>query len=303
MFALRTGLNSRIAVCICLGLIGAIVAPGSASAEPQSIPLWSGEIPGPKPDATGPEGDLPERPGGAPIRRTTNITSPSLVVYEARAEKRTGAGLIVIPGGGFGYLTTDLEGSEACEFFATRGVTCFLLKHRAPTNKQAEPNAGPVLDCRRAVTLVRERADEWKLAKDKIGVLGFSAGGQVAAVSAFGPGMTETEAKASRPDLLLLIYPWGLYLPKEGKLRADLQPAAGAPPTFFAQALDDKASLAQGTTGLCTKLMDLGVPVELHLYEKGGHGFGVRPVAVPCPSDWPQRAADWLKLREWAVAK
>jgi acetyl esterase/lipase len=267
-----------------------------ATAEEKGIPLWPAEVPGPPVEADGEEMDLPPR-GSSPIRRTTNITKPSLVAFPAK--EPSGTAVIVIPGGGFGYLTTDLEGSEACEWLQELGVTAFLLKHRTPTNKHAEPNAGPVLDAQQAVRLIRDRAAEWKVKPDQIGVLGFSAGGQVALVAATnGSKLTNEEGRKHRPDFLLLCYPWGLYQPATKTLRPDVKIDATTPPTFIAQAADDKSSLPQGSTLLYLALLDHKVPAELHIYESGGHGYGLRPAASPCPTDWPKRAEDWLRKRK-----
>jgi acetyl esterase/lipase len=267
-----------------------------AAADDKGIPLWPDEVPGPRVEAEGAEVDLPSR-GGAPIRRTTNITKPSLVAFPAM--EPSGTAVIVIPGGGFGYLTTDLEGSEACEWLQKLGVTAFLLKHRAPTNKQPEPNAGPVIDAQQAVRIVRSRAAEWKVKPNQIGVLGFSAGGQVALVAATNASQTASdEAKLHRPDFLLLCYPWGLYQPAKKALRPDVKVDASTPPTFISQAADDKSSLPQGSTLLYLALLDHQVPAELHIYETGGHGYGLRPAASPCPTDWPKRAEDWLRKRK-----
>jgi acetyl esterase/lipase len=151
------------------------------------------------------------------------------------------------------------------------------------------------------VQLVRERAAEWQLDPHKIGLLGFSAGGQVAsrATANAWQGPAELASKGShKPDFLLLIYPWRIYEDKAKSLKADLKVDKSFPPTFLAQCGDDKGSLPQGSTLLYLELSNRQIPAELHIYERGGHGFGMqaRPNATG-PSDWPLRAADWLRLR------
>lgn len=266
------------------------------AADRPTIELWPDEMPGPSVVATGPE--KVETGGG--IARRSNVTKPRLVVFEAPPDRRTGAAAIVIPGGGFGVLADEHEGSEACEWFNKLGITAFLLRHRCPTNNHPEPNAGPVLDAQRAVQLVRGEAAKWKLDPKKIGVLGFSAGGQVAVVAATNkPKFPRDEAAAShKPDFLVLAYPWRIYDEKTKGLRADLHLEAGLPPTFIAQCADDTGSLPQGSTILYLELLNCKVPAELHIYATGGHGFGMRPKPnATGPTDWANRAADWLHLR------
>jgi len=132
-----------------------------------------------------------------------------------------------------------------------------------------------------------------------------SAGGQVALVAATNdrrfPG--DGSADSHQPDFLLLIYPYNIYNPSTKSLRADIHPAAGLPPTFIAQMGDDTASLAQGSALLYLELVNRKIPAELHIYERGGHGFGLRPrPGASGPTDWPQRAADWLRQHGHAVA-
>lgn len=284
-------------------LFGAATSSRILAADPPqraTVPLWGESVPEPRITGDGPETTLPDRPGSA-VTRVTNIRSPYLVVFPAASDKARGAAAIVVPGGGFRYLTADLEGGEACEWLAAQGVTAFLLKHRAPTNEHPEPNLAVAQDTQRAVQLVRSRASEWNLKADRIGVLGFSAGGQAALKAATNAPLwkdaipaTETE---TRPDFLLLVYPWGLYDAKAKALRPDLLISAKTPPTFIAQAGDDKASLPQGSALAYLKLLESGVPAELHIYETGGHGFGLRPSKSPATTDWTLRAADWLRTR------
>jgi len=267
----------------------------------QTIPLWGDTTPEPRVTVEASETKLPDRPGQSVITRITNIKSPYLVVFPAVSDKPRGAGVIVVPGGGFRYLTEDLEGSEACEWLAAQGITAFLLKHRAPTNEHPEPNLAVAQDTQRAVQIVREKASEWALKTDRIGVLGFSAGGQASLKAATNPvlwtGSPSATAANIRPDFLMLVYPWGLYDAKTKALRPDLLISAQTPPTFLAQAGDDKASLPQGSTLAYLKLIESGVPAELHIYETGGHGFGLRSSKSPATTDWTLRAADWFRTR------
>jgi acetyl esterase/lipase len=274
-----------------------------AADEPKktSFPLWGDAVPEPRITVDAEETILPERPGPAPITRVTNIKSPYLVHYPVASDKVRGTAVVVVPGGGYRYLTRDLEGSEACEWLAAQGITAFLLMHRAPTHEHIEPNLAVAQDTQRAVQVVRTRAAEWNLKADRIGVLGFSAGGQAALKAATNAPLWKDAVAATeadiRPDFLLLVYPWGLYDAKTKALRPDLAISAKTPPTFIAQAGDDKASLPQGSALAYLKLLESGVPAELHIYETGGHGFGLRPSKSPSTTNWPLRADDWLRTR------
>jgi acetyl esterase/lipase len=267
------------------------------AAPPPEIVLWPQGTPEPVVAADAPEKSERGKDG---IVRHTNISRPRLSVYEPPADvKRTGAAVIVVPGGGFGMLADEHEGSEAAEWLAQHGIVAFLLAHRTPTNKHTAPHAGPVQDLQKAVIEVRRRAAEYQVDPKKVGVLGFSAGGQVALIAATNerkfPGEAATESH--KPDFLLVIYPYQIYDTVTKSLRAEIHVDAGLPPTFIAQMGDDTGSLAQGSTLLYLDLVNRKVPAEIHIYEKGGHGFGMRarPGATG-PTDWQLRAVDWLKL-------
>ena len=272
----------------------------SASAAPPEILLWPQGMPEPVIPA-----DPPEKveKGADGIQRRTNVSQPRLIIHEPPAGvKRTGAAVIVVPGGGFGILADEHEGSDAAVWLAKHGIVGIQLVHRAPTNKLPVPNAGPAQDLQKAVIEVRRHAAEYQIDPKKVGVLGFSAGGQVTLVAATNvpkfPGEAITESH--KPDFLLLLYAYQIYDPMTKALRADIQLDAGLPPTFIAQMGDDKGSLAQGSTLLYLELINRKIPAELHIYEKGGHGFGMRsrPNATG-PTDWQQRAIDWLRSHEF----
>ena len=272
------------------------------AAERLEIPLWPEGMPKPVVPANSPE---KTEKGADGITRRWNVSQPRLFVHAPPEDGgRSGAALIVIPGGGFGRLADEHEGSDACAWATKRGIMAFQLAYRTPTSDHPEPNAGPVQDAQKAVELVRRRAAEFGLDSKKIGVLAFSAGGQVALVAASNerrfPG--DATAGSHKPDFLLVIYPFQVYDAASKSLRADIRVEAGLPPMFIAQMGDDTASLPQGSAQLYLELVNRKIPAEIHIYERGGHGFGLRsrPQAVG-PSDWPQRAADWLKLRGYAI--
>lgn len=288
--------------------LAALVLATAASAAPfDSLPridLWPDALPEPRVQAEAPEAWERRAADGIGIR--TNVSKPRLAVFEAPAATRTGAAAVVIPGGGFGKLADEHEGADACRWLNGLGVTAFLLVHRCPTDRHPEPNLGPAQDAQRAVQLVRGQADKWKIDPKKVGVLGFSAGGQVALVAATNPPLVPAAGRESpphKPDFLLLAYPYRIYDPKTKGLRADVKVDAGLPPTFIAQCADDKSSLPQGSALLFLELVGRNVPAELHVYAAGGHGYGMRPRPnATGPADWGHRAADWLRLRGLAAA-
>lgn len=272
----------------------------AAAASPPEIVLWPQGMPEPVVRADTPEKSERGKDG---ITRRTNVSQPRLFVYEPPADiKRTGAAVIVVPGGGFGVLADEHEGSEAAEWLAKNGLVAFQLAHRTPTNKHTAPHAGPVQDLQKSIIEVRRHAAEYQVDPKKVGVLGFSAGGQVTLIAATNerkfPGEATTESH--KPDILLVIYPYQIYETATKSLRADIQVDSGLPPTFIAQMGDDTGSLAQGSTLLYLDLVNRKIPAEIHIYEKGGHGFGMRarPGATG-PTDWQFRAVDWLKLHRY----
>lgn len=262
------------------------------------IVLWPQGMP--KPKVPSDPAEIIEK-GKDGISRRSNISNPRLIPFMPAADvKKTGAAIIVIPGGGFGRLADEHEGSDACAWLAKQGVMAYLLVHRTPTTKHMEPNLGPAQDSQRAVQALRSKAGELGIDPKKIGVLGFSAGGQVALVAcANEPLIANKESQPPhRPDFLLAIYAYRIYDPAKKALRADLPVSAKFPPTFIAQMGDDGSSLAQGSALLYLGLLENKVPAELHIYEKGGHGFGMnpRPNAIGT-SDWRLRALDWMRAR------
>lgn len=282
---------------LCLLPLLLFALSGAAAGDRPEIALWPNGSPEPRVPANPPE--RVEKAADGTGRRF-DISRPRLVVYRPPAGVKAGkAGVVVVPGGGFGKLADTHEGSDTCEWLAKQGLTAFLLLHRTPTDKHPDPSAGPVQDCQIGVIEARKRAAEYGLDPKQIGVLGFSAGGQVALIAATNEPKFERAAGTShRPDFLLAIYAWRIYDPAKKGLRSDIRVDAGLPPTFIAQMGDDRSSLPQGSTHLYLELINRGVPAELHIYEKGGHGFGMRPRdGAPGTADWAVRALDWLRLR------
>jgi acetyl esterase/lipase len=272
------------------------------SAEP--ILLWPDLAPGETTKKTGDE--LPRREAdNPPITRVENITAPTLALYPAPKDKANGAGVLILPGGGFGRVVTDLEGSEAAAWLNGLGISAYVLAYRtttgADTEIKADPWRRPLQDSQRAIRHLRNHAAEYGLDPAKIGLLGFSAGGQVAAIH-----LTQEEAAYDaidavdevnfRPDFSLLIYPWRVADEKTGALMPEIVPSAKMPPGFIVHT-DDDASSSLGSALIYLGMKKHKVSGELHVYQNGGHGYGTRARPDSVIGTWTDRATEWLRLR------
>jgi acetyl esterase/lipase len=283
-------------------LLAAILFSLSVSLVPaeerRTIDVWPGKPPGTM-KATGPEEFRPQRPNErANVQRLTNVSQPTLTLYAPPADKHNGAAVIVCPGGGYNILAWDLEGTEVAEWLNTTGVTALVLKYRVP---DADPqHLAPLMDAQRAVSLVRSQASELKIDPARLGILGFSAGGNLA-----GGACLKHETRAyekldavddvsCRPDFGVLVYP-AYFIDDAGKLKSEYQPTDKTPPLFFAHAINDGVK-AENSIQLLLGLKAACVPGELHVYDAGGHGFGLRKSEFPCHT-WPDRCAEWLERR------
>jgi acetyl esterase/lipase len=274
-------------------------------AEPTSLRLWPGVPPGDK-GGLGPEADT-DKPtdaliGGRSVKKIANVADPTITLYRPPAGKETGAAVLVCPGGGYYILATDLEGTEVCDWLNSIGVTGVLLKYRVPRREGRPSYAPPLEDAQRAMGLVRLHALDWGIDPGRIGVLGFSAGGNLAAVISAGAGtrayprIDSADDLNCRPNFQVLVYP--AYLVKEGsgsEINPEVAVTAGTPPTFMAMAEDDPVHV-ENVLGYAMALQKAKVPMELHVYPTGGHGYGLRrtPDFV---TTWPDRAADWMRSR------
>jgi len=266
--------------------------------------LWEGKAPGDF-SVPGPETVTPPKPTDSlPILRITNVADPRLEFYEPEAAKKNGNAVVIVPGGGFGILASGHEGSDLALWFRDRGFVAAVLQHRCPTTKLPKPWEFPAQDTQRALSLVRSKAADLGIKPDRVGLFGFSAGGQVALIAATNADATlyppgdETDKVSCRPDFLMLCYPWKIVADNSlTELKPEIKIDAKTPPTFIAQANDDKASLAEGSTLAFLALRKVNVPAELHIYSTGGHGFGLLANATQAPGDWPGRLELWLKTR------
>ena len=282
-------------------LVLSILIQSVGAAEPDVFPVWPGKPPG---DVmyVGPELVHPNKPGeNPPVTRVTNISQPSLTVYLPPKEKRNGTSVVICPGGGFRILAWNKEGLEVAEWFNSIGVTAFVLKYRSPTSDHKSPWLAPAQDAQRAIRVVRSRAAEWGLAPNRIGLLGFSAGGSAAAnasiksVTTLYDEIDPLDQSSCRPDFVMLVYP-AYLVDVEGKLKPDLAVTKDTPPMFLVHAINDGIT-CENSLQLFLALKKAGVPSDLHIYSTGGHGFGLR-ASEHVVSTWPSRCEDWLRSRD-----
>jgi acetyl esterase/lipase len=239
--------------------------------------------------------------GGKPWTYVNYVSRPTLTVYSPQRND-TGAAVVVFPGGGYNVLAIDLEGTEACDWLTSKGITCVLVKYRVPCAKVGPYRECPpaLQDAQRAIGLVRHQAVQWQIDPRKIGVLGFSAGGHiVAAVSTrFGqrvyPSVDDADRESSRPDFAIALYPGHMVASAgDATMNPAIRVTAQTPPTMIVAASDDPTDPVQNSIVYGEALKKAGVPFELHIFEKGGHGFGFRPVDGTA-SGWPALAERWL---------
>lgn len=272
------------------------------------VPIWPDGAP-----------DMPEAPGkpesafevrkksGRNYTGIANVTDPTITVFPPKTAN-TGASVLVFPGGGFHILAIDIEGTEICDWFTSKGITCVLLKYRVPGSnhywdKDCRCHITPVVplalqDAQRAIRIVRARSQELRINPDKIGVIGFSAGGYLVAQTSnmFEPSYAPVDAVdelSSRPDFAIALYP-GHLCRSGGTLDPGMQVTERTPPTFLLQAWDDPVDKICNSTLYARALDEAGVPAEVHLFAKGGHAFGARDTGDQIAS-WPSLVEGWLR--------
>jgi len=217
-----------------------------------------------------------------------------------KPEKPNGTAVLVCPGGGYGILAYEHEGSQVCDFLVQHGVTGILLKYRVPRRDPADPSREPLQDAQRAMGIIRHHAAEWGIKPDRIGILGFSAGGHLTVMTALHANeRTYTTDPAldvddATPNFAVPVYPAYLVSKEEpGKLLPGFEVTAKSPPMCFVHAGDDPWP-SSASALLYLEYKKLNIPSELHIYAKGGHGFGMRK-SGGAVNDWPNRVAEWMK--------
>ncbi len=280
------------------------------------IPLYPDKVPNAKPLASREKTEV----GKDGILRISKVSEPTLMAFFPPRDKANGTAVIICPGGGYGILAASHEGTDVAKVFNEWGVTAFVLKYRLPDDSIMErKEIGPLQDAQRAIQIVRTDAQKWGIDKNKIGIMGFSAGGHLASTAGthFSKAVISNTTNTSlRPDFMILLYPVISFSdslahmgsrtnligkdPSAEKIAYysnELQVTKQTPPTFLVHAKDDGAVKVQNSIAFYDALQKNGVPAEIHLYEKGGHGFGMNnKTSNDKWMDWLQA---WMRKNNW----
>jgi acetyl esterase/lipase len=287
----------------------------SILAAQQVIPLYDGEIPNAKPCSEKDHEFIDTSWIKTGILIVDHITKPTLTVYEPLKEKRNGAAVIICPGGGYGVLAAGHEGVDVAKVFNNAGVTAFVLRYRLPKDEcMNNKEYVPLMDAQEAIYFVRSHAQQYHLDINKIGIMGFSAGGHLASTAGthFDPVRKELTNANIRPDFMLLIYPVISFNDTIGHLGSrdnligkdpdkklvhlfsnEEQVTSQTPPTFLVHASDDDGVIPENSIRFYQALLKNKIPAELHLYEHGGHGFGLNNTTTN--EDWFKSCIDWMR--------
>ena len=263
----------------------------------EPIAIWPNLAPGETTSKTGTQ--QPFRPNEEPpVVRVTDITYPTMSYHPAKTPN--GSAILILPGGGFGKVVTNKEGSELAAILNRHGYSAFVLSYR--TKSPADKNGWlkPLQDAQRAISLIRANSEKWNVKSDRVGLVGFSAGGNVAARLLCGEGtksyrkIDARDEHSSRPDFAMLIYPWNIYDAKNSCLTDKLKVPKTCPPTFIVHTDDDR-STSLGAVQFYAELKMQSIPAAIHVYANGGHGYGTRHVKGSQVGNWPAAATSWLK--------
>jgi len=286
-----------------MSLFGATIQ--GRCAEPEIVYLWPDVAPG-ETGEVGQERDMTRSTdslvGGKPVIRLGNVSKPSMTILRPPKDKETGSAVVVLPGGGYTILAWDLEGTEVAQWLNSIGVTAVLVKYRVPKRANLEKQVPPLQDAQRALGLVRHRAKDWRIDPARIGVLGVSAGGHLAAVLCGNtqqrtyPAIDEADRVSCRPDFMILIHPAYLTVKEDGDKPAPrVEVSSNSPPSFLVMTQDDPVRV-ENVLLYFLRLKQAAVPSELHVYPTGGHGYGLRRTEHYVTT-WPDRATDWMRSR------
>jgi acetyl esterase/lipase len=289
----------------------------SGSSAQTVIPLYQGKIPNSVDAPDQEKSDTSKTNGRIGISKVSN---PTLRVYLPAKEKASGAAVIICPGGGYGGLAITHEGYDVAAELNKIGVAAFVLKYRLPSDRiMTNKETGPLQDTQEAIKMVRKRAKEWNIDVNKVGIMGFSAGGHLASTTGthYNTAILENNDNISlRPDFMILIYPvisfsdslmhkgtrdnlLGQNPPDEKKIlySGELQVAKDTPPAFLVHAQDDKTVKVENSIHFYEALTRNGIPAEMHLYPKGGHGFGL--INSTTRDLWMESCKNWMIANNW----
>jgi acetyl esterase/lipase len=294
--------------CFLLAFMCAALTTFGADA-PLVVELWPGAVPdeagviGPERVRMSPKLDPKQVEVTEPTRLITGVTRPTITIYRPSGGKETGAAMVICPGGGYWDLYWELEGEEVATWLNSIGITGIILKYRVPRRSdepEGEPARRPLQDAQRAISLVRNRAGEWGIDPNRIGIIGFSAGGHLAAATATSfekrtyPPIDDIDKISCRPDFAIPVYSGYLKVKDKNELAPGIQVPTNAPPFFLAHGGDDIISPPEMSVVMYLALKRAGVPAELHIYAGATHDFGVRKNDHPY-STWTDSCMAWLR--------
>ena len=289
-------------------LVGCATAPATpALPEPIVVELWPGKVPA---DAGIPgqeSSKVYQSPLVGPTALISNVSRPSISIYPAPKDRNTGTAMIICPGGGYWNLFWELEGTEVAAWLNSQGIAGIILKYRVPRRPNdvtGEPASGPLLDAQRAVSVVRSRAGEWGIDPNRIGMVGFSAGGHLVFATATNFDQRKYEPvdgadqASCRPDFGVMCYPGYMKAKETDELAPGLRIPPGTPPILLAHAYDDSTkvggSIPDHSAVTFLALKRAGIPAELHIFGNGNHDFGVRRNEL-LASSWMDLCLKWLR--------
>jgi acetyl esterase/lipase len=273
------------------------------------VEIWPGKVPdesgniGPEKLLMSPKLDHKQVEVTEPTQMVTGVTKPTITIHRPAKDKDTGTAMLICPGGGYWNLYWQLEGEEVAAWLNSLGVTGIILKYRVPRRPdepKGEPARRPLQDAQRALSLVRSKGSEWGIAPQRIGMVGFSAGGHLAIATAtsfdkrtYEP-IDDVDKVSCQPDFAVAVYSGYLKVADKDELAPGLRIPAGTPPIFLAHGGDDIVSPPEHSVLMYLALKRAGVPAELHIYATATHDFGVRASDQPC-STWTESCANWLR--------
>jgi acetyl esterase/lipase len=285
-----------------------VLVDATQTQKPFVVELWPGKVPdetgeiGPEREVMSPALDHKQVEVTEPTRMITAVTKPTITICKPKY-RDSGTAVVICPGGGYWNLYWQLEGEEVADWLNSKGITGIILKYRVPRRDdepKTDPARRPLQDAQRAMSLARSKAAEWKIDSQKIGIMGFSAGGHLAVATATKfdhrsyEVMDEVDRISNRPDFAVAVYPGYLKPKDKDELAPWLSIPAGTPPIFLAHGGEDIISPPNQSVVLYLALKQAGVPTELHIYANTAHDFGVRRNEHPY-STWTDSCADWLR--------
>jgi len=272
---------------------------GGMNAQEKTIKLFPAGAPGEKAPLVEKHDTTGSKVGGESVLRISNVSTPTITIYDAPEESATGAAVIVCPGGAYNILAYDLEGTEICEWLNDLGITAVLLKYRVPRREGLEKHTAPLQDLQRAISYVRAHSDDLNIDPDRIGVMGFSAGAHLCAMASNSyqthtyPKVDQCDTASCRPSFCVLVYP--AYLSGDNfQLAPELKVSAQTPQTMLIQAEGDK-NFINSSLFYFYALKQVGVPAWMHIYHGGVHGYGLRDTGDNV-NEWPDRVEDWFRV-------